>query len=107
MTAIVGLVGLDGTVYIGGDSAGTTDSGDQSTFLNPKVFFPERGPWFLVGAAGSFRASQVLHHSFTPPLPPKPGADIYGYMVTEFVEALRECFEENGVMGESRDGRGC
>lgn len=104
MTAIIGLVDADGTVYMGGDSAGTTSQGDQSVLANQKVFFPELGPWFVIGCCGTFRLAQVLKYSFQPPRPPAKDVELEGFMATTFVEAVKECFRETGIMNTEPGG---
>lgn len=96
VTCIVGVVDTDGSIYMGGDSAGTANTGEQSAFNNHKVFLPKLGPHFVMGAAGSFRLSQLLRYTFEPPLPPGPFVDLEGFMVTTFVKALRKCFKDAG-----------
>lgn len=99
MTAIVGLIDTDQTVYIAGDSAGTNGNGDQSVFGNPKVFHPTHGPWFLMGCCDTFRLAQVLQYSLRPPLPPGPNVDLQHFMATEFVDSIRACFKKTGFEG--------
>lgn len=95
MTCIVGLI-HDGTVYIGGDSAGIagyslTVRADEKVFAN--------GP-FLMGFTTSFRMGQLLRYKLTPPTHPyvEPGQlmDVPKYMVTCFIDAVRECLKAGG-----------
>jgi hypothetical protein len=104
MTAIAGIVDTYGNIYMGGDSAGTCDSGRQSLYGNEKVFFPVHGPCYLIGSAGSFRLQQVLHYVFQPPPPPDADVDLMGFMVNDFVDALRVCYEKAGILGRCDDG---
>src|SRR5690242_15173484 len=85
MTCIVGLVAADGRVHLGGDSAGIAGY-DLTVRKDPKVF---RVGEFAVGFTSSFRMGQLLRFAFTPP--PIEG-DLDAYMVTTFVNALRDCF---------------
>ena len=88
MTVIVGLVD-QGSVYIGGDSAGI--SGLSLTVrADTKVF--HNGP-FLFGFTGSFRMGQLIHHSLTPPEPTRP---LERFMSTTFIDSLRSCLKEGG-----------
>lgn len=92
MTCIVGLV-HDGKVSIGGDSAGV----DGATYglvvrADRKVF---KNGDFVMGFTASFRMGQLLHHSFSPPKR-HPEMDIEKFMVTEFVDAARQCLKEGG-----------
>jgi hypothetical protein len=98
MTAIVALVDADGTVYMGGDSAGTNQMGDQSILLNRKVFSPERGNWFVFGCCGQFRFAQVLQYSYVPPPPPGPTMNLDAFMTTTFIESVKRCFRKAGIL---------
>ncbi|MFH0902328.1 MAG: hypothetical protein V2A73_16980 [Pseudomonadota bacterium] len=90
MTCIVGLV-EEGTVYIGGDSAGVSGL-DLTVRADEKVF--RSGP-FLMGFTSSFRMGQLLRYALTPPLH-DPEMDIDKYMVTVFVNAVRQCLKDGG-----------
>jgi hypothetical protein len=104
MTVVVGMIAPNGDVYIGGDSAGTTSEGSQSVYVNKKVFSPVHGPAYLMGICGTHRLSQVLRYSFVPPPPPGPDTDLEEFFCTEFINCVREAFNENGVMASGRDG---
>ncbi len=109
MSAIVGLVDLGtGNLYIGGDSAGTTKTGDQALYLNKKVFRPAHAPLFLIGVAGSFRLPQVLRFHFAPPRPPDKALLYEEYIATDFCDSLRRCLKGAGLfdefIGEGIDG---
>jgi hypothetical protein len=94
MTCIVGLVDK-GTVYIGGDSAGVGGY-DLNVRADEKVF---RNGSFIMGFTSSFRMGQLLRYKFVPPEHPfeAGGAmDTYKYMVTLFVDAVRECLKSGG-----------
>lgn len=90
MTCIVGLV-QDGKVYMGGDSLAT--SGSHGIIRDdPKVF---KNGEFLIGYTSSFRMGQLLAHKFSPPKQ-KEHQDVFAYMVTDFIDAIRECFKDSG-----------
>jgi ATP-dependent protease HslVU (ClpYQ) peptidase subunit len=90
MTCIVGIV-QNGKVYIGGDSAGV--AGYSITVrADEKVF--KKGE-FIMGFTTSFRMGQLLRYKLIIPFH-KPGVDTYEYMVTEFVEAVRQCLKDGG-----------
>jgi ATP-dependent protease HslVU (ClpYQ) peptidase subunit len=90
MTVIVGLVD-GGKVYMGGDSSAI--SGDWLAIRKDvKVF--KRGE-FLIGFTTSFRMGQLLAHALVPPAP-NDGEDIFAFMVTSFVDAIRDCFKAGG-----------
>ena len=90
MTAIVG-VAHNGRVWIGGDSAGVSGwtirtRADSKVFVKAGVAF---------GIAGSFRGGQLLRSSLV--LPERADeVELFDYMVTVFVDAVRECFKAGG-----------
>jgi ATP-dependent protease HslVU (ClpYQ) peptidase subunit len=91
MTAIAGFV-HNNEVWIGGDSAGV--GGDYSLVVrrDEKVF---RKGEFLIGFTSSFRMGNLLRYKFQPPQR-NADQDVYEYMVTSFVDALRQCFKDGG-----------
>ncbi len=90
MTCIVGLVDGDGAIHMGGDSAGV--GGYELTVVKaPKVF---RNCAYLIGFTSSFRMGQLLEHAF--PAPTFDGYSLERFMVTIFVDALRDCFKQGG-----------
>jgi ATP-dependent protease HslVU (ClpYQ) peptidase subunit len=90
MTCIIGLID-NGNVYIGGDSAGV--SGLSVTIrADEKVF--QNGP-FIFGFTSSFRMGQLLRYKFDPPAQTVNQGDME-YMVTSFIDAVRQCFAANG-----------
>ncbi|CAD6563245.1 hypothetical protein ACFQ3P_42650 [Paraburkholderia sabiae] len=90
MTCIVALT--DGKkVYMGADSAAAGGS-YMTVRADPKIY--RVGP-FLIGFTSSFRMGQLLGHSLT--VAPRPeGTDVFVFMCTTFVEAVRECFTRGG-----------
>jgi hypothetical protein len=102
VTAVVGLV-HDGTVYLGGDSAGV--AGMQLTVrADPKVF--TNGP-YAMGFTSSFRMGQLLHYGFTPPKPLGQGVeesqDVPRFMATTFIDAVREALKTGGWLKKDSD----
>ncbi len=92
MTCIVGVT-LNNKVYIGGDSAGVggydlVHRKDEKVFMNRD---------FLFGFTSSFRMGQLLRYAFSPP-PIKENQDVYAYMVTDFIDAVRHCMASGGYM---------
>ncbi|PWJ93555.1 hypothetical protein C8D77_101234 [Mesorhizobium loti] len=90
MTCIVGVIDA-GKVYIGGDSAGVagyslTVRADRKVFSNGD---------FIMGFTSSFRMGQLLAQSFTPPKR-HPDTDVYKFMVTDFINAVRDCLKTGG-----------
>lgn len=90
MTCIVGLIS-DNKVYMGGDSAGVAGF-DIRVRKDPKVF--SNGE-FLIGYTSSFRMGQLLRFNLSPP-PLKEGQDIFEYMATSFVNAVRYTLKDGG-----------
>lgn len=90
MTCIVGLIDK-GSVHIGGDSAGA--SGQSVTVRADRKVFRKQD--FIFGFTSSFRMGQLLAHSFDPP-ERHAKTDVYAFMVTEFVNALRRCLQDGG-----------
>jgi ATP-dependent protease HslVU (ClpYQ) peptidase subunit len=90
MTCIVGLIDND-KVYMGGDSAGVAEY-DLTTRADPKVF---ANGSFLIGYTSSFRMGQLLRYKFKPPYH-RPEISIEEYMMTDFIDAVRQCFKDNG-----------
>lgn len=90
MTCIVGVI-QKGKVYIGGDSAGV--AGQSVTVRkDPKVF---KVGDFVIGCTSSFRMIQLIRFSFSPPKKYEDD-DIFRYMCSEFINALRRCFKDGG-----------
>lgn len=90
MTCIVGMV-QDGKVLIGGDSAGVGGLDIQNR-KDVKVF--TNGD-FVMGCTTSFRMIQLLQYKLSPPKR-HPDVDVMRFMVTDFVEAVRELFRSGG-----------
>ena len=102
MTAIIGIIDTDGSVFMGGDTCGTNKAGDQDIYANKKVFSPAHSPDFIVGVCGSFRLGQVLRYHFKAPKPlPGPDHDFESYVATELSESLYGCFKKAGLFDES------
>ncbi len=88
MTCIVGFIEPDrNRVWIGGDSAGSTESfitdrADEKVFHNGGYFF---------GFSGSFRRGQVLRYAFNPPVPTPSDvkSGMMKFLCTTFVEEWR------------------
>lgn len=92
MTIIAAFKGPDG-LFIGGDSL-AADS-NASVYMEDQKVFGFNG--FSFGYAGSFRFGQVLNHCFCPP-PHDPRLDDQTYMVSVWVENLRETLQTYGVL---------
>lgn len=96
MTCIVGIRDK-GTVIIGGDSAGVSGY-SIAVRADRKVF--SNGP-YVMGFTTSFRMGQLLHRAFDPPAPPRGNPE--GFMVTTFVDAVRNCLKEGGYAEKSNE----
>ena len=96
LTCIVGLVN-NGNVYIGGDSAGV-DSTSICIRKDKKVFV--NGP-FIMGFTNSFRMGQLLQFKFSPP--DQTCSDDFEFMVTDFIDKVKECFIINGFLFDKDD----
>lgn len=90
MTCIVGIA-EGGKVYIGGDSAGVCGM-DIAIRADRKIF---KNQGFVMGFTSSFRMGQLLCYKFSPP-PRHPDEDVMGYMVTKFIDGVRDCFKDGG-----------
>ncbi len=97
MTCIVGLIDK-GKVYIGGDSAGVAGMG-LTIRADEKVF--TKGE-FVMGFTSSFRMGQLLRYSLKPPKY-HPDIDLIEYMVTDFINAVRECLKGGGFAQKDKE----
>jgi ATP-dependent protease HslVU (ClpYQ) peptidase subunit len=97
MTCIVGIVDA-GTVYMGGDSAGS--NGYDLRLRKDRKVFVNNG--FVIGFTSSFRMGQILNYGFTPP-PMKAGQDLMAYMVTDFVNAVRDVLKNGGYARKTNE----
>lgn len=92
MTCIVGMVASDGSVHLGGDSAGV--SGYTRTIRSdPKVFV--NGP-MAFGFTSSFRMGQLLRYRLT--VPKQHDEDLMTYLCGTFIDAVRRTLSEGGWM---------
>lgn len=99
MTCIVAVVdNVNKQVCMGGDSCGSGGN-SWATYSNPKVFIVEE---FVFGGAGSFRMLDLLSHSFSSPPRPEGKSDD-AFMRTNFINAIKECFTDGGIM-KDEDG---
>ena len=97
MTCIVGIIDKKNkSVIIGGDSAGTSGN-DVTVRKDVKVF---RNGDFLFGCTSSFRMTQLLR--FKLKIPPVNKKDLYEYMCSDFVDAVRKCFKDGGYLKEDK-----
>jgi ATP-dependent protease HslVU (ClpYQ) peptidase subunit len=101
VTCIAGVVDHGG-VWIGADSASADDQWALSIVRNVKVFKREAadGTW-LFGFTWSWRMGQLLEHALK--LPGIGSLDLYAYMVTEFVDAVRDCLKTGGFATKDKE----
>lgn len=99
MTCIVGYLDKKTKkVTIGGDSAGVAGL-DITIRKDEKVF---KVGDFIIGCTSSFRMIQLLRFSFKPP--EIKSKNIYEYMCTDFINAVRDCFKNGGYLQKYSDG---
>jgi ATP-dependent protease HslVU (ClpYQ) peptidase subunit len=104
MTCIVGVIDRkEGRVYMGADSAGV-DCGTLQIVSRKDVKVFRVGE-FVIGCTTSFRMIQLLRYSLKLP---KVGSstDIYRYMCTDFINAVRSCFKEGGFLEKEKEREG-
>lgn len=93
MTCIVGVVDKDkNRVVMGADSSASSDNFIM-TRKDPKIF--TKGE-FLIGGTTSFRMLQLLRFSLV--IPDRGNKELYEYMCTDFINAVRDCFQQGGFM---------
>src|SRR6266403_6271489 len=97
MTCIVGLV--DGkSIVMGGDSAGV-GGWDLTVRKDPKVFM--NGPC-IMGFTSSFRMGQLLQYKLKVPAR-KDGQDVFEFMATYFIDAVRDCLKLGGYAEKEKE----
>lgn len=92
MTVVLGFSDSKGNVHIAADSGSFTNC-ERYVSKVDKVFM--LGSEFLVGFAGSWRQGNIIRYDFIPP--PRPdGIDDMAYLVSYFVDSLRELLKSKG-----------
>lgn len=89
MTCCVAIALADGNVCMGADSAGIS-GWDMTVRADSKVFFNGE---FLISFTTSFRMGQLLRYTFSAPT---IDGDLFNYMVTHFVDTVRDCLKRGG-----------
>ncbi|MCK9569524.1 hypothetical protein M0R72_11340 [Candidatus Pacearchaeota archaeon] len=97
MTCIVGLK-QGNTVFMGCDSAGV--GGLNLRVRADRKVFQKDG--FIIGFTSSFRMGELLQHSIRIPVHHLE-TDIYAYMVTSFIDAVRECLKAGGYAAKDKE----
>ncbi len=96
MTCVIGLI-EKGRIYMGADSAGVQGF-SLSIRADEKVFIKSD---FIMGFTTSYRMGQLLRYNLQ--ISPRPkDLDVFEYMVTSFVEAVRKCLKDGGF-AEKKD----
>ena len=95
MTAVAGVV-HEGRVHLAADSAGI--SGWALTVRSDTKVF-RNGP-YVMGFTDSFRMGQLLRYSLTLP---EPEGDLSRFMVTTFIDAVRECLKSGGYASKNNE----
>lgn len=96
MTCIAAVVGDDGTIHMGGDSAGVSDDSNYSLGIGtePKVWKANK---MLFGACGSFRVSQVIRWQVHIPAY-DPDTEILAYLTGPLMDSLRDELDVRGTL---------
>lgn len=95
MTCIVAV--SDGErVTLGGDSAGIAEL-ELTLRADTKVF---RSSTYAIGFTSSFRMGQLLRYGARLP---EPTADLERFMVTSFIDAVREVLKEGGFASKENE----
>lgn len=96
MTCIAAVISNDGSVYMGGDSAGVSDDSTYSLGIGSEAKVWENGG-LLFGASGSFRVSQVLRWQMTVPQF-NPTAEPLEYLTGPLITVMRETLQLHGAL---------
>ena len=100
MTTIVGVV-KNGHVIIGADSQVTSNSRPN---MHPKLQKITKNNGYLIAGSGDSTPCDILQHIFVPPVPTATDRkDLYKFMITKFVPAMREVLDENGYKLDGND----
>jgi len=89
MTCIVGIE-HKGTVWMGGDSAGTNGRMNQTIRADKKVFVIKD---ILIGFCGSFRVGQLLRHKLEIPTHVQGISDAK-FLVGDFIDSVKKCLAD-------------
>lgn len=92
----IAAVAHEGTVWIGGDSAGVTDDTVYSLGVGTESKIWERDG-ILFGGCGSFRVSQVIRWQMNVPQY-NPAAEPLEYLTGPFVTSMRDTLREHGSL---------
>lgn len=96
MTCIIGLI-HDGKIWMGGDSAGAS-GGRLTVRRDPKIFIKDNK--MIMGFTSSFRMGELLQFGLHLPV---HYVETYEYMITDFVDAVRECLKRGGFSEKDKE----
>lgn len=96
MTCIVGI-NEGGRIWIGADSLGVAGTFAVVRKDRKLIRLTSPGCETLIGFSGSYRLGHLLAHGFEPPRP-RAGDDPAAFMVTDFVEAVRNRLRAGGAL---------
>ena len=100
MTTIVGVC-KNGNVTMGADSQVTVDSTRVNSLIMEKI---TKNNGYLIAGSGDAGPCDILQHIFIPPIPTaNERKNLYKFMITKFVPAMRECLEENDYKTDPSD----
>lgn len=93
MTTIVGLC-KNGQVILGADSQVTDGDRIINSLVMEKI---TKNNGYLIAGSGDSTPCDILQHIFKPPVPTiAERKNLYKFMITKFVPAMRETLEDNG-----------
>jgi ATP-dependent protease HslVU (ClpYQ) peptidase subunit len=100
VTTIVGVC-KNGNVTLGADSQITTDSTRVNSLVMEKI---TKNNGYLIAGSGDASACDILQHIFIPPIPTvTERKNLYKFMITKFVPAMKEALEENDYKSDPSD----
>ena len=103
MTTIVGVC-KNGNVTLGADSQVTDDDRKNNSSVMEKI---TKNNGYLLAGSGDATPCDILQHIFIPPVPTVvERKNLYKFMITKFVPAMRECLEDNGWKSDPKDDSG-
>lgn len=103
MTCVIALR-HDNEIFLGSDSAGVSGL-DLTVRADTKIFRKEEA---IISFTSSFRMGQLLQYNFKMPKH-EEGVSTIAYLNTDFIDAIRECFDDGGYLKREsdRESGGC
>ena len=100
MTTIIAVC-KNGNVTMGADTQVTDDSRRHNSVITEKI---TKNNGYLIAGSGDAGPCDILQHIFIPPVPTiNERKNLYKFMITKFVPAMRECLDENGYRPDPSD----